>query len=126
MWPFSLYRKIRKLENLLEVFRECNTEQSDNFNELHQMYEERGRIIVNLRETIFDLHSNVLGSEVLLKANRDAFAEIANHGTNFPNGTVQRMARTAKAAIADIDNSVPSLAPKKPASSAAEEMVKAA
>ena len=36
MWPFSLYRKIRHLNHLLENFRETNTDQADHIDDLMQ------------------------------------------------------------------------------------------
>lgn len=122
MWPFS---KIRHLEHMLESFRESDAEQSNKIEELRatrdrmakalQQYGEdyriRGEIMQNLRKENFRLTDIIARQDKALKA-------ITDHGTVQPNATVQRLVRTAEAALSqrNLDS--------KPMSSPAEEWVK--
>lgn len=127
MWPFSLYARLRKSEHLLDLFRKANTEQFDRITQLENMFHLRGTNIVSLRQKIFALEDQLLTSSAVILESRNAFAGIADHGTKYPNGTVQRMARQAMLAVDFINTTAPLAFPTdKAKSSAAEEMVKAA
>lgn len=124
MWPFS---KIRHLEHMLKIFRELDAEQSKKIEELRatrdrmakalqqygEDYRTRGEIVESLRKDNFRLTDIITRQDKALKA-------ITDHGTAQPNATVQRLVRTAEAALSqrNLDS--------KPVSSPAEEWVKSA
>ena len=122
MWPFSLYRRIRALEHRLAVFRMENTNQCDTIRFLIDEAEVYSAALHRQTQLAKTQGIIIQAQEGLIGDLRSVFGSIANHGTQVPNGTVQRMSRAANQALERIDREMGA----KPKSSPAEEMVKAA
>lgn len=101
MWPFT---KIRHLKNIIEAYQRLVQDQEARLLAVSEDSATRGQMILEHQRKIFDLENQLMAAHALVTENKIILSNIVDHGTKVPNGTVKRLARTAKVAIERIDN----------------------